>query len=320
MKSPLDLHRDLLRLRRGEELLARLYKQQEMRTPTHFGIGQEAISVGVCAALDLTKDAVFTHHRSHLAYLGCGGSFEQLAAELYGRETGCARGRGGSVHLTAREHGFVASSAILGQMIAVATGAALAFKMDKQDRVAVCFFGEGACEEGIFYEAMNYAAINHLPVIFVCENNLYATESPLDVRQPRGTDLRDRAFAFKFHAERIDGNDVLAVQRAAIQARRWALNNQPVFLECETYRHLEHVGPNYDHEAGRTYRNEEELRRWQARDPLKISAHALITSGGADASGLEFIDQTISQELVLAAKRAHAAPAPDRSTLLENVA
>ncbi len=319
MKSALDLHRDLLRLRRGEELLARLYKQQEMRTPTHFGIGQEAISAGICGALSLDRDAVFTHHRSHLAYLGCGGSFEELAAELYGRESGCARGRGGSVHLTAREHGFVASSAILGQMIAVAAGAALSFKMDGQDRVAVCFFGEAACEEGIFYESLNFAAIKKLPVIFVCENNFYSTESPVRVRQPDRTSLCERARAFKIRAQEIDGNDVSMTFKWGMIARDMALAEGPIFLECMTYRWLEHVGPNYDHESGRTYRLESELRRWQERCPVEISRERLIASGVPEGD-LDAMDETITQELIVAAKRAYAAPEPDRSTLLENVA
>jgi len=143
MRLRLYLHRQLLRVRHGEQLLARLYKDQGMRTPTHFGLGQEAVAVGVCAALG-AEDVVYSHHRSHNHYLAKGGDFEALAAELYGRETGCSGGRGGSVHLTARDVGFIASSAILGEMVAVATGSALAFKMGGESRVAVSFFGEAA--------------------------------------------------------------------------------------------------------------------------------------------------------------------------------
>ena len=181
----LALHRELLKLRITEETLAARYREQEMRTPAHFGTGQEAVAVGVCAALQ-TDDVVFSHHRGHNHYLARGGSIYALAAELYGRADGCSGGRGGSVHLTAPDKGFIATSAILGETVSAAVGAALAFHLDKVDRAAVTFFGEGTFDEGVIYEALNYAAIKKLPVLFVCENNLYATESPLSVRQASG--------------------------------------------------------------------------------------------------------------------------------------
>ncbi len=315
--TPLELHRELLRLRRSEELLASLYRQQEMRTPTHFGIGEEAISVGVCAALNLPHDAVFTHHRSHLAYLACGGSFEALCAELYGRETGCSRGRGGSVHLTSREHGFIASSAILGEMIAVATGAAWAFKMNHEDRVAVCFFGEGAADEGILYESMNFASLNKLPVLFVCANNKYATESPLSARMAADADLIDRAETFGIDAFEVNGNDVGEVYETTQRALQHVREGQPCFLECATYRWLEHVGPNYDFEMNRTYRSRDELEEWQAlRDPIVLSAENLTVS---EFDSLDVMDAEIQAELKAAADRAYAAPKPDRSTMFVNV-
>lgn len=315
MPTPLQLHRELLRLRRGEELLAALYKQQEMRTPTHFGIGQEAIPVGVCGAIDRTRDVVFTHHRSHGAYLAMGGDFEALCAELYGRETGCSRGRGGSVHLTHRKTGFIASSAILGEMIAVAAGAALAFRMNREKRVAVCFFGEAALEEGLPYEVMNYAAIHRLPLLLVCENNSYSTESPLEVRQPEGTELCDRAVVFRVGAFKADGNDVAAVHKTTIKALAHVRAGQPCFIECATYRWLEHVGPNYDHEMGRTYRSKEELEAWQRNDPLLVSADNLQMH----LKEIDAMDAEIQAELKAAAERAYAAPMPDKSTLFENV-
>ncbi len=167
----LALHHDLLRVRLTEETLASRYKEQEMRTPAHFGTGQEAVAVGVCRALR-NEDVIYSHHRCHNHYLAKGGSIYELAAELYGRADGCSGGRGGSVHLTAPDKGVVATSAILGEMTAVAVGAALSFKMDRSDRVSVTFFGEGAMDEGAFYEALNYAAIKKLPVLFACENNI----------------------------------------------------------------------------------------------------------------------------------------------------
>src|SRR5919201_5070699 len=171
----------MMGIRIAEETLAERYKEQEMRTPTHFSIGQEAVAVGVCSALEL-DDVVYSGHRCHAHYLAKGGSVDALVAELYGKETGSAHGRGGSVHLNAPEVGFIASSAILGQTMAVAVGSARAFVMDAQPRVAVCFFGDGAAEEGIFHETLNFAVVKKVPVVFVCENNLYSTHTPLDVR------------------------------------------------------------------------------------------------------------------------------------------
>ncbi len=315
MKTPLQLHRELIRIRRSEELLASLYKGQQMATPMHSSLGQESIAVGVCAALNLTKDVVFASHRSHAPYLACGGSFEALAAELYGRETGCSRGRGGSVHLTARDHGFIMSSAILGQSIAVAAGAALAFKMNGEKRVAACFFGEAACEEGIWAETLNFAATNKLPLLLICENNGYSTESPLKVRQPEGTVLCDRALMFHVAASQVDGNDVQAVYASAQKALGYVRSGQPVMIEAETYRWLEHVGPNLDHESGRTYRTKDEWDQWQNHDPITISAENLTKH----AKEIEKYDAEIQAELKAAAQRAYAAPMPDKATLFEGV-
>ncbi len=317
--TPLELHKSLLKLRRGEELLARLYGSGEMKTPCHFSTGQEAISVGVVAALDLTKDICVTHHRSHAAFLACNGDFFALASEIYGRETGCSKGRGGSVHLTSRETGFLASSAILAQMVPVAVGIALSFKMDKKDAVAVCFTGEAAMEEGVYYEAMNYAALYKLPVIFVIENNQWSTESPLSTRQPKGTQLCERAKTFKFKTFRIDGNNVDLVFRVAEEARIWATEwETPVLIECDTMRFLEHVGCHTDEEMGRTYRSAEDLAAWKLKCPVKRSYENLISLGHSPEE-LNALDHDIQAELVEQALRAREAPFPGKADLLMNV-
>lgn len=313
------MHRDLLRLRITEEALAARYREQEMRTPAHFGTGQEAVAVGVCHALR-ADDVVFSHHRSHNHYLARGGDVYALAAELYGRADGCSGGRGGSVHLTARDKGFIASSAILGETIAAAVGAALAFQMDRADRAAITFFGEGALDEGSFYEALNYAAIKKLAVLFVCENNLYATESPLDVRQATGTDLCERARAFKADAARIDGNDVRAVYRAAHAAvASLRSGGGPYFLECMTYRWREHVGPMFDHELQRTYRSQQELDEWMERCPVKRSGERLVHYGLATTDTLEQWRAATDAEVAVAVEQARSAAWPDSSTLLQRV-
>ncbi len=313
------LHRDLLKVRLTEELLAERYREQEMRTPAHFGSGQEAVAVGVCSALR-ADDVVFSHHRCHNHYLAKGGSIYQLAAELYGRADGCSGGRGGSVHLTARDHGMIATSAILGETTAVAVGAALAFKLDGLDRVAVTFFGEGAMDEGSFYEALNYASIKKLPVLFACENNLYATESPLSVRQAPETDLCDRVRAFKVKATRIDGNDVLEVHRTtqdAVEALR--RGEGPVFIECMTYRWREHVGPHFDHELGRTYRTREELEAWMEQCPVKRSEQRLKQRSIATSAQLDEWRLAMKAEVADAVERARNAPWPAVDTLFDLV-
>lgn len=276
-----ELYKQMLWLRLCEETLVELYREQEMRTPTHFGTGQEAVAVGVCSALELT-DVVYSHHRCHNHYLAKGGEFYALAAELYGRIDGCSKGRGGSVHLTARKKGFIISSAILTQTMAVATGSALAFKMQQKPHVAVTFFGDAACEEGACYESLNYAAVHKLPVLFVCENNLYSTESPLCTRQARDTSLCERAEAFKVNAKSIDGNNVSLVHEEVTNLLPIIRSGGgPFFLECMTYRWREHVGPNFDFDVpGRNYRSEMEQKDWIThRCPIKNAETLLLDNG-----------------------------------------
>lgn len=296
MKSLLQLHRSMLTLRRAEELLARLYKEnpQPIRTPMHLSAGQEAVSVGVCAALNLPHDVIFSHHRSHAAYLASGAPFFGLAAELFGSEKGCSRGRGGSVHLTNKSTGLIATSAILGEMMAVATGASLAFKLRKEPHVAVSFFGDGSLEEGIAYESFSYAALNKLPVLFIMEQNSYSTESPLNKRYPANTSFCDRAFSFGIAVKKIDGNNVSEVYETAKNAIELVRGGQPCFIECDTYRLYEHVGPHTDMEMGRTYRTETEWNEWQTKDPIKRNTAAILEAGLATQDELTLMDLEIS--------------------------
>ncbi|MEJ7692844.1 thiamine pyrophosphate-dependent dehydrogenase E1 component subunit alpha [Daejeonella sp.] len=312
-------YKELLRIRRTEEILAEEYRKGTMRTPTHFGIGQEAVAVGVCGGLNL-GDVVYTHHRSHTHYLAKGGSPFGLIAELLGREGGCSRGRGGSVHLVDRSVGFLGSSPVLGHSLALATGSALAFKMDNKPSIAVAFFGEGAFDEGSAWESLNYAATWKLPVMFVCENNLYATESPLSVRQPEGTSFCERANAFKVKSQRVDGNDVDAVfgsVKSTIDACRSGAG--PVLLECMTYRWREHVGPLWDYEANRTFRPKAELESWMEKCPVKRSGGKLISMGISQQSDLDSWRADINDEIENILQNAYDSPWPDPSTLFENI-
>jgi pyruvate dehydrogenase E1 component alpha subunit len=309
----------MLRIRRTEEILADEYRQGSMRTPTHFGIGQEAPAVGVCEALR-PDDVVYSHHRCHTHYLAKGGSLLGLVAELLGREDGCSRGRGGSVHLTDRRVNFLGSSPILGQAMALATGSALSFKLDGDIRIAVAFFGEGALEEGAPYECLNFASVRKLPVLYVCENNLYATESPLSVRQPQGTDLCDRVRSFKIEAMHVDGNDVYAVYQAAkAAAEHCRKGGGPFFLECDTYRWREHVGPLWDHEVNRTYRSKEEVQAWMDKCPLRRCAERLIAAGIASERDLDAWTLEVETEIGEALASAKKSPWPAVATLFDNV-
>lgn len=315
----LRLHGELLRVRHAELALAERYKQQEMRTPTHFGVGQEAVAVGVCAALE-TTDVAYSHHRSHNHFLAKGGSVYRLAAELFGRETGCSRGRGGSVHLTDLSCGFVASSAILGEAMSAATGSALAFKLGGEKRIATAFFGDAVAEEGAFYECLSYSALKKLPVLYVCENNGYATESPLSIRQPEGADISARVASFGIKTIKADGNDVLAVLAAAREAvAHLRTEGTPVFLECATYRWLEHVGPFFDHELNRTYRTEEEVTRWQEKCPVIKNRAVILEAGAADEATLDAMQADVQAAILADIEKAYGDPWPDPQQLFDNI-
>lgn len=310
-----DLLRRMMRIRCAEETLADLYAEQEMRTPTHFSIGQEAVAVGVCAALGV-DDVIYSGHRCHAHYLAKGGSLLAMVGELYGKEIGAARGRGGSVHLTDPDVGVIASSAILGQTIAVAVGSAFAFALDGAARVSVSFFGDGAVEEGVFHESLNVAVVRRVPVVFVCENNLYSTHTPLQVRQPVSQPIFERVRAYGIVSARVDGNDVLAVYQAAAKAvAQCRKGTGPYFLECTTYRWREHVGPLWDYDRG--YRSKEEVEQWMARCPIKrlseqCLARSICTEEELHAWRREFEDEVA--EAVAAAKRS---PFPAVESILE---
>lgn len=315
----IELYKELLRVRFAETALAERYKQQEMRTPTHFGIGQEAIAVGVCQAVR-KSDVAYSHHRSHNHFLAKGGSVYRLAAELFGRVTGCSGGRGGSVHLTDRDQGFIASSAILGEAMAAATGSALAFSMDHSDRISIAFFGDAVAEEGAFYECLNYAALHRLPVLFVCENNGYATESPLSIRQPEGASISNRVASFGIPAEQFDGNNVIAVYQAAQKAiASIRSGNGPYFLEFSTYRWLEHVGAFFDHEMHRTYRSKEELVSWQQHCPILCCETELLHRKAADYEILANLKNSTQQQILRDIERAYGDAWPTPSDLFQNV-
>lgn len=310
-----SLLRDMVRIRRVEETLAELYPAGEMRTPTHFSIGQEAVAVGVCGALR-RDDVVYSGHRCHAHYLAKGGDLHGMVAELYGRETGCARGRGGSVHLNDPDVGVIASSAILGQTMAVAVGTALAFTMDGRDQLAVTFFGDGTVEEGIFHETLNFAVMRRAPVLFVCENNGFSTHTRLEVRQPASVSIHARAASYGMPSRLVDGNDVFAVHAAAREAVAHVRGGAgPFFLECTTYRWREHVGPQWDYDKG--YRTKAEVDAWIARCPIRRASERLLSEGVSTPERIAAMGRASQIEVdeAVATARAASFPAVEDLTL-----
>lgn len=309
----LDCWRTMYRIRRAEELIAELVENGEVRCPCHLYIGQEAIATGVCAAL-AREDTVWAGHRSHGHYLAKGGSAEPLFAEILGKTADCSAGRGGSMHLLATDVGILGTVPIVAATVPLAAGAALASKMRREPCVAVAFFGDGTFEEGHVHETMNLAALYQLPLVFVCENNLYA--SHMHWTERRRADNLDQAGAFhSVPSMRVDGNDVEAVHAAARQAVERARSCMgSTLIECRTFRWRGHVGASTDTDVG--VRRRGELDQWLPRDPIRRSEECLAELGLTDLAEYRArIDQELEQALSLA-KAALIAP-PGR--VLEHV-
>jgi acetoin:2,6-dichlorophenolindophenol oxidoreductase subunit alpha len=292
-------------IRRAEERIAAMVESGEVRCPCHLCIGQEAVAAGVCAALT-TADTVWGGHRSHGHYLAKGGSLAGLFGEVLLKPTGCAAGRGGSMHLAAPEVGIPGTVPIVAGTVPLAAGAAFAYKLRGEDTVAVAFFGDGALEEGQVHESMNLAALYRLPLVLICENNLYA--SHLHWSERRVADNLYRAGEFhSVPGERVDGNDVVAVHAAAQAAVEWARSGKgPALIECRTFRWRGHVGASLDLDVGVERRGE--LAEWLPRDPLRRLSDQLIERGVEDLAQRE---QAIEARIGIAMEEARAAPQPE---------
>ena len=298
----------MMRIRMVDETIARRYAEWKMRCPTHLSVGQEAAAAGVGALLETTDLAVSTH-RAHAHYLAKGGDLKAMIAEIYGKATGCSRGRGGSMHLTDRSVGFVGSTAIVGNSIPVGVGLALSLQLKKIPAVCVVYLGDGCVEEGVFYESVNFAAVRKLPVLFCCENNFFSVYSPLNVRQPAGRQIYRMVEALGLPSAIADGNDVTATCNAA----RTALadiraGKGPYFLELTTYRWLEHCGPNYDNDLG--YRSEAEFLEWKKRDPLAQYQSSLLAGGLISANEVAAMRRDLETEISAAFRFAEESPFP----------
>lgn len=312
----LSLYRDMLRIRLVEEATADRYAEQEMRCPVHLSVGQEAIASGVCSVLR-PADQIVTTHRCHAHYLAKGGDLRAMMAEIYGKATGCCGGRGGSMHLMDGAAGVLASLPIVASSIPVGVGAALTMKAQGTDNVSVVFLGDASTEEGVFHESAAFAALKKLPVIFVCENNLFAVYTRIDDRQP-DRPLTRLGEAHGIVSIQADGNDVSKVRELTRQAiRRAQAGEGPTFLVLDTYRWREHCGPNYDNDIG--YRTEAEFLDWKERCPLARARARLVAQGLLSDDEDAAMIAEINAEIADAFDYAKGSPFPDAATVRNHI-
>lgn len=310
----LELFRDMQVIRQTEEQLAKSHQRGLVHGACHTYVGEEAIAVGVCAHLG-QRDVVFSTHRGHGHALAKGVTPRQLIAELFGRSTGCSSGRGGSMHLFSPEVGMMGTSGIVGPCILQAAGAGYSFKLLKTDQVAVAFFGDGAVNNGAFHEGLNLAAIWNLPVLFICENNQFATEVPFEYSagNPR---VGNRGEAYGMPGFELDGNDVVAIYETAGEAVRRARAGQgPTLIECRTYRTRAHAEGMGDF----TYRTREDVEKWKERCPIARLKSRLIADGAVTADELDTVTDEVAQQVAEAQKFAESSPWPDPATAADHI-
>ena len=308
LKNNDELYRRLFRtallIRLVEERIIELYPSDRIQSPVHLSIGQEAVAVGVCDALR-ADDIVFATYRSHGFYIAKGGRLDTMFAELYGRIGGGAKGKAGSMHLSAPEVGLMGSSAVVASTIPHAVGAALSFKRRRSQRIAVTVFGDGATEEGVYHESLNFAALMKAPVLFLCEDNGLAVHSFRHVRQSYS--LLKHAETYGIATRRIDeGWDMLAVREATLEAAERVRAGEPFVLEIATSRYKEHVGVGEDFHF--QYRTSDSVDAWKKRDPLVV-----------DTALVEALRPELMREIEAAVAFAEESPAPGRDELLTDI-
>lgn len=313
-EQALSLYRTMQIIRQCEEALAKSYQAGLIHGACHTYVGEEAVASGVCAHLR-RDDAVFSTHRGHGHALAKGIPPRELVAELFGRATGCSRGRGGSMHLFSPEVGMMGTSGIVGPCILQATGAGYSFKLLKTDKVGVAFFGDGASNNGAFHEGLNLAAIYQLPTVFICENNQFATEIAITYAT-RNPDIWTKAASYGMPGVCVDGNDVMAVYEAAREAvARARSGGGPTLIECKTYRTRAHAEGMRD--GG--YRSTEDVDKWKLRDPIKMLAGKVVADGGITQVELDRIVVEVKAAIDDAVEFAKNSPYPDGATATEHI-
>ena len=307
----------MLRIRKVELKISELYPEEEMRCPVHLSVGQEAVAVGVCSALQ-KKDIALSAHRSHAHYLAKGGDLKSMLAELYGKKTGCAEGKGGSMHLIDLEAGLIAAVPIVGSTIPIAVGSAWGNMMQNKNVTTAVFFGEGATETGVFHESLGFASLHNMPMIFVCENNLYSVYSSLEVRQSNKRDNIKIAEGHGIVSLKGKGNDVSSVY-SVIKESISIIKKQkgPVYVEFDTYRWLEHCGPNDDDHLG--YRKNKEIKKWKTNCPIEKTKDYLLNNNLADEQEIQRVSQEIDDEIGEAFEFAKTSPFLDKKHLYTSI-
>jgi len=304
LEQLIGMYRTMYLIRRFEERVNELYMEGRIPSTLHLYIGQEAVATGVCANLRM-GDYVLSTHRPHGHSLAKGVAPQSIMAELFGKATGCSKGKGGSMHVGDIDLGVLPAIAIVGANVPIASGTALAAKMQKTGGVTVCFFGEGAANEGAWHEGLNIAAIWELPVIFLCENNLYAASTSFS-KTFKIQNVAERAGAYGFPGIVVDGNDVLAVYDTAREAVARARNGQgPTLIECMTYRQCGHSRSD-----PRTYRARDEEDEWKQYDPIPRYRNWLVDQGKAGAAELSHVESDVEQIIQDAIAFAEASPEP----------
>ena len=316
LTSLLNLHELMVLIRVVEEKIAHEYQNQEMRCPVHLSIGQEAVPAGISQHLDLA-DHVVSAHRSHAHYLSKGGDIKKLFGELLGKKTGCVRGKGGSMHLLDAEVNFTAAVPIVGSSISIGTGIGFGLKHQCSPNIVVVYFGDGATEEGAFAESIDFAVLANLPVMFVCENNFYSVYTDLRSRQHPARNIQDICKGHGLKSFVGDGNDAEQVSEITRQARDYMFKKQkPTLLEFETYRWLEHCGPNWDDHL--QYRKAGELKDWMDRCPLK-KIESRLRANGIVEDNIEAIYKNIRKEVDKVYEAARKSEFPKVDELYEHV-
>src|SRR5580692_1916971 len=312
-KLLLNHYKKMLELRLFELKVQELYRNGRLPGFVHLYVGEEAVAVGVCSNLE-TADLIFSTHRGHGHALAKGVPAEVVLAELWGKTTGSSGGRGGSMHMYAPEYGFMGTNGIVGAPIPLATGAALSAKLRKRGQVVVCFFGDGAVNSGSFHESVNMGSVWNLPVIYVCENNLYATEMAFQ-RATKNTSVASRAAAYGLPGVEVDGQDVVAVHEAAKAAIERARNDGgPTLIECKTYRYVGH----HEGDPGTDYRTREEVQQWKQRDAVKLARKRLLDMG-MNEKDIQAADQEVERLIDEAVEFAEKSPEPSADTVNEHV-
>jgi len=292
----IKLFYEMLRIRKIESKISEVYSEQQIRCPVHLSLGQEAVAVGICQNLE-NEEKIVTAHRSHAHYLAKGGSLKKFIAELYGKETGCAKGVGGSMHLMDIKSGIMAAVPIVGSTIPIGTGIAWFNKLKRINNVVVIFFGDGATEEGVFFESLDFASLHNLPIIFVCENNEYSVYSHISKRQYNKRKITQIAKSIGINSKKIYGNDIENIFLTTNKIKKIIKKkSRPFLLELETFRTHEHCGPNYDDHLN--YRDKRYLKKWKKKCPIQNYKNYLFKNKYLNEKKLLSIEKKLDQEII----------------------